>query len=154
MSMSLVINTNTASLNAQRNLSKSQMSLSNAMERLSSGLRINKAADDAAGLSIANRMTTQINGLKQASRNANDGISLASTAEGALSEVTANLQRIRDLAVQAANSTNSYPSATVPAIGFSTSVSMPCSRKNPATSRCRLVGTTTVTASILPASSR
>ena len=105
--MSLVINTNTASLNAQRNLSKSQMSLSNAMERLSSGLRINKAADDAAGLSIANRMTTQINGLKQASRNANDGISLASTAEGALSEVTANLQRIRDLAVQAANSTNS-----------------------------------------------
>jgi flagellin len=105
--MSLVINTNTASLNSQRNLSKSQMSLSTAMERLSSGLRINKAADDAAGLAISNRMTTQINGLTQASRNANDGISLASTAEGALSEVTSNLQRIRELAVQAANSTNS-----------------------------------------------
>jgi len=105
--MSLVINTNTASLNSQRNLSKSSMSLSNAMERLSSGLRINKAADDAAGLAIASRMTTQINGLTQASRNANDGISLASTAEGALSEVTANLQRIRELAVQSANSTNS-----------------------------------------------
>ncbi|MGE0115384.1 MAG: flagellin [Steroidobacteraceae bacterium] len=105
--MSLVINTNTASLNAQRNLSKSQMGLSTAMERLSSGLRINKAADDAAGLAISSRMTTQINGLNQASRNANDGISLASTAEGALSELTANLQRIRELAVQAANSTNS-----------------------------------------------
>lgn len=105
--MSLVITTNTNSLNAQRNLSKSQMNLSSAMERLSSGLRINKAADDAAGLAIASRMTTQINGLTQASRNANDGISLASTAEGALSEVTANLQRIRELAVQAANSTNS-----------------------------------------------
>ena len=77
------------------------------MQRLSSGLRINKAADDAAGLGIASRMTTQINGLNQASRNANDGISLASTAEGALSELTANLQRIRELAVQAANSTNS-----------------------------------------------
>lgn len=105
--MSLVINTNTASLNSQRNLTKSQMSLSTAMERLSSGLRINKAADDAAGLAIASRMTTQINGLTQASRNANDGISLASTAEGALSELTANLQRIRELAVQSANSTNS-----------------------------------------------
>ena len=105
--MSLVINTNSASLNAQRNLTKSQMGLSTAMERLSSGLRINKAADDAAGLAISSRMTTQINGLNQASRNANDGISLASTAEGALSELTANLQRIRELAVQAANSTNS-----------------------------------------------
>lgn len=105
--MSLVINTNSASLNAQRNLSKSQTTLSTAMERLSSGLRINKAADDAAGLAISSRMTTQINGLNQASRNANDGISLASTAEGALSELTANLQRVRELAVQAANSTNS-----------------------------------------------
>jgi flagellin len=105
--MSLVINTNVNSLNSQRNLTKSQMSLSTAMERLSSGLRINKAADDAAGLAIASRMTTQINGLTQASRNANDGISLASTAEGALSELTSNLQRIRELAVQAANSTNS-----------------------------------------------
>jgi flagellin len=83
------------------------MALSTAMERLSSGLRINKAADDAAGLGISTRMTTQISGLNQASRNANDGISLASTAEGALTEVTANLQRIRELAVQAANSTNS-----------------------------------------------
>jgi flagellin len=105
--MSLVINTNIASLNTQRNLSKSSMSLAHAMERLSSGLRINKAADDAAGLGISNRMTTQINGLNQASRNANDGISLASTAEGALAEVTANLQRVRELAVQSANSSNS-----------------------------------------------
>ncbi len=105
--MSLVINTNTASLNAQRNLSKSGMALETSMQRLSSGLRINKAADDAAGLAISSRMTTQINGLNQASRNANDGISLASTAEGALSELSANLQRIRELAVQAANSTNS-----------------------------------------------
>lgn len=105
--MSLVINTNVNSLTAQRNLSKSQMSLSTAMERLSSGLRINSAADDAAGMAISSRMTTQINGLDQASRNANDGISLAQTAEGALTELTSNLQRIRELAVQAANSTNS-----------------------------------------------
>lgn len=105
--MSLVINTNISSLNAQRNLTRSQGTLMTAMERLSSGLRINKAADDAAGLAIAQRMTTQVNGLNQAARNANDGISLAQTAEGALSELTNNLQRIRELAVQSANSTNS-----------------------------------------------
>lgn len=105
--MSLVINTNTMSLNAQRNLSKSNSSLSTSMERLSSGLRINKAADDAAGLAIASRMTTQISGMNQAARNANDGISLAQTAEGALAELTNNLQRIRELAVQAANDSNS-----------------------------------------------
>ncbi len=105
--MSMVINTNTMSLNAQRNLSKSNMSLATSMERLSSGLRINKAADDAAGLAIANRMTTQINGLEPGVAQSNDGISLAQTAEGALAEVTNNLQRIRELAVQSANSTNS-----------------------------------------------
>ncbi|MGC3979881.1 MAG: flagellin [Steroidobacteraceae bacterium] len=105
--MSLVINTNTMSLNAQRNLSKSNSGLSTSMERLSSGLRINKAADDAAGLAIASRMTTQISGMNQAARNANDGISLAQTAEGALQELTNNLQRIRELAVQAANDSNS-----------------------------------------------
>lgn len=105
--MSMVINTNTMSLTAQRNLSKSNSALSTSMERLSSGLRINKAADDAAGLAIASRMTTQIKGMSQAARNANDGISLAQTAEGALAELTNNLQRIRELAVQAANDSNS-----------------------------------------------
>jgi len=105
--MSLMINTNTMSLNAQRNLSASQSSLAEALQRLSSGLRINSAKDDAAGLAIASRMTTQINGLGAATRNANDGISLAQTTEGALQEVTNNLQRIRELAVQAANATNS-----------------------------------------------
>src|ERR1700690_1847834 len=101
--MSMVINTNIASLDAQRNLSNSQMTLSQAMQRLSSGLRINSAKDDAAGLSISQRMTAQINGSDQAARNANDGISLAQTAEGALDQVTSNLQSIRTLAVQAAN---------------------------------------------------
>jgi flagellin len=105
--MSLVINTNTMSLNAQRNLSKSNNTLSTSMERLSSGMRINKAADDAAGLAIASRMSTQITGMNQAARNANDGISLAQTAEGALAELTNNLQRIRELAVQSANDSNS-----------------------------------------------
>jgi flagellin len=105
--MAQVINSNLASLNAQRNLNKSQGSLQTSLQRLSSGLRINSAKDDAAGLAIAERFTTQINGLNQAARNANDGISLAQTAEGALAEVTTNLQRIRELAVQAANSTNS-----------------------------------------------
>jgi flagellin len=105
--MALSINSNVASLNAQRNLGKTQGSLSTAMERLSSGLRINSAKDDAAGLSISNRMTSQIRGLNQASRNANDGISLAQTAEGALSETTNILQRVRELAVQSANATNS-----------------------------------------------
>jgi flagellin len=105
--MALVINTNVMSLNAQRNLTTSAGQLANSLQRLSSGLRINSAKDDAAGLAISNRMTTQINGLNQASRNANDGISLAQTTEGALQEVTNNLQRIRELSVQAANATNS-----------------------------------------------
>jgi flagellin len=105
--MAQVINTNIAALNAQRNLNSSQGSLATSLQRLSSGLRINTAKDDAAGLAIASRFTTQIRGLDQAARNANDGISLAQTAEGALGELTSNLQRIRELAVQAANSTNS-----------------------------------------------
>jgi len=105
--MALVINTNVASLNAQRNLDASQSAASTSLERLSSGLRINSARDDAAGLAIANRFTAQINGLNQAARNSADGISLAQTAEGALQETTNNLQRIRELAVQAANATNS-----------------------------------------------
>ncbi|MGC4028540.1 MAG: flagellin [Steroidobacteraceae bacterium] len=105
--MALVINTNVMSLNAQRNLSTSGSQLATSLQRLSSGMRINSAKDDAAGLAISNRMTTQINGANQAVRNANDGISLAQTTEGALQEVTNNLQRIRELAVQAANSTNS-----------------------------------------------
>ncbi|MEP7311483.1 MAG: flagellin [Pseudomonadota bacterium] len=105
--MALVINTNTMSLNAQRNLSTSAGDLATSLQRLSSGLRINSAKDDAAGLAISERFTTQIRGLTQAARNANDGISLAQTTEGALGEMTNNLQRIRELAVQAANSTNS-----------------------------------------------
>ncbi|MDZ7754720.1 MAG: flagellin [Gammaproteobacteria bacterium] len=105
--MAQVINTNILSLNAQRNLNTSQNALATSLERLSSGLRINNAADDAAGLAISERFTTQINGLNQASRNANDGISLAQTAEAALGEVTQNLQRIRELAVQSVNATNS-----------------------------------------------
>ena len=105
--MALVINTNVMSLNAQRNLSTSGNQLATSLQRLSSGLRINRAKDDAAGLAISDRMTTQISGLNQATRNANDGISLAQTTEGALQEVTNNLQRIRELAVQSANATNS-----------------------------------------------
>ena len=105
--MASIINTNINSITAQRNLSMTQSSLATSMQRLSSGLRINSAKDDAAGLSIAERFTTQIRGLNQASRNANDGISLAQTAEGALAEITSNLQRIRELAVQSGNSTNS-----------------------------------------------
>ncbi len=105
--MALTINTNVASLNAQRNLARSQGDLATSMERLSSGLRINSAKDDAAGLAISDRMTSQIRGLNQASRNANDGISLAQTAEGAMQESTNILQRIRELSVQAANATNS-----------------------------------------------
>ncbi|MGZ3158460.1 MAG: flagellin N-terminal helical domain-containing protein, partial [Burkholderiaceae bacterium] len=105
--MSSIINTNIASLNAQRNLSASQSGLTTALQRLSSGLRINSAKDDAAGLAISQRMTSQINGLDQAARNANDGISLSQTAEGSLSAITDNLQRIRTLSLQAANSTNS-----------------------------------------------
>lgn len=104
--MALTINTNVASLNAQRNLGASQSNLAKSMQRLSSGLRINSAKDDAAGLSISDRMTSQIRGLNQASRNANDGISLAQTAEGAMQESTNILQRMRELAVQSANDSN------------------------------------------------
>ena len=104
--MAIVINTNIASLNAQRNLSTSQLGLNKSMQRLSSGLRINSAKDDAAGLAISDRMTSQIRGLNQAARNANDGISMAQTAEGALGETTNLLQRMRELAVQSANDTN------------------------------------------------
>src|ERR1035437_9656032 len=105
--MSLTINTNINSLVAQNNLNTNQASLATAMQRLSSGLRINSAKDDAAGLSISERMTAQINGSNQAARNANDGISLAQTAEGDLSQISNNLQRMRELAVQSANGTNS-----------------------------------------------
>jgi len=105
--MALTVNTNIASLTAQRNLTSSQNMLSTSLERLSSGLRINSAKDDAAGLAISERFNAQIRGLNQGVRNANDGISLAQTAEGALKEVTSNLQRIRELAVQSANATNS-----------------------------------------------
>ncbi|MCR8913738.1 flagellin [Marinobacter panjinensis] len=105
--MALGINTNVASLSAQNQLQKSQDLSNQALERLSSGLRINSAKDDAAGLAISTRFQSQIRGLDVATRNANDGISLAQTAEGALDEITNNLQRIRDLAVQSANATNS-----------------------------------------------
>jgi flagellin len=105
--MAQVINTNVLSLNAQRNLTTSQSSLATALQRLSSGLRINSAKDDAAGLAISDRFTTQIRGLNQAMRNSSDGISLAQTAESALGELTNNLQRIREIAVQAANASNS-----------------------------------------------
>jgi flagellin len=105
--MAQTINTNIASLNAQHNLDRSQGALQTSLQRLSTGLRINSAKDDAAGLAISDRFTTQIRGLGQAIRNANDGISLAQTGEGALGEITSNLQRIRELAVQASNATNS-----------------------------------------------
>jgi flagellin len=105
--MALSVNTNVASLNAQRNLMGTNRKLNTALQRLSSGYRINSAKDDAAGLAISDRMTSQIRGLTQAARNANDGISLAQTAEGALQETTALLQRMRELAIQSANDTNS-----------------------------------------------
>lgn len=105
--MAQVINTNYLSLVTQNNLNKSQGSLGTAIERLSSGMRINSAKDDAAGQAIVNRFTSNINGLTQASRNANDGISVAQTTEGALNEINTNLQRIRELTVQAKNGTNS-----------------------------------------------
>ncbi len=104
--MSLYVNTNTSSLNAQRQLFNSGNSLDVAFKRLSSGFRINSAADDAAGLQISNRLTSQINGLDQAARNANDGISLAQVAEGAMDEITNSLQRIRTLAIQSQNGIN------------------------------------------------
>jgi len=105
--MPQTINTNLNSLNAQRNLNTSQASLSVSMQRLSSGLRVNSAKDDAAGLAIAERMNAQVRGMNVAIRNANDGISLAQTAEGALGKVSDSLQRMRELAVQARNATNS-----------------------------------------------
>ena len=105
--MAQIINTNIMSLNAQRNLNTSGTSLATTIQRLSSGLRINSAKDDAAGLAISERFSTQIRGMDQAARNANDGISLAQTAEGAMAEIGNNLQRIRELAVQSANATNS-----------------------------------------------
>jgi flagellin len=104
--MAMSINTNVQSLNAQRNLATSQHSLSTTMQRLSSGLRVNSAKDDAAGLAIAERMNAQVRGMNVAVRNANDGVSMAQTAEGALSKVTDALQRMRELAVQARNGTN------------------------------------------------
>src|SRR5471032_2466714 len=105
--MAQVINTNIASLNSQRNLTTSQASLSTSMQRLSSGLRINSAKDDAAGLAISERMNAQVKGMNVAIRNSNDGISMAQTADGALAQVGDSLQRMRELAVQARNSTNS-----------------------------------------------
>jgi flagellin len=105
--MPQTINTNIVSLNAQRNLNASQSSLATSMQRLSSGLRVNSAKDDAAGLAIAERMNTQVRGMNVAIRNANDGISMAQTAEGALGKLAENLQRMRELTVQARNSTNS-----------------------------------------------
>jgi flagellin len=104
--MALTINTNIASLNAQRNLTTSQSSLATSLQRLSSGLRVNSAKDDAAGLAIAEKMNAQVRGMNAAIRNANDAISLAQTAEGALSTIGDALQRMRELAVQAANGTN------------------------------------------------
>jgi flagellin len=105
--MASTINTNVSSLNAQRNLTSSSSSLATSMQRLSSGLRVNSAKDDAAGLAIAERMNAQVKGMNVAIRNANDGISLSQTAEGALSKVGDSLQRMRELAVQARNATNS-----------------------------------------------
>ena len=110
--MASIINTNISSLTAQRNLGVSQAALATSMARLSSGLRINSAKDDAAGLAISERMTAQVRGVSQAARNANDGISLAQTAEGDLAQISNNLQRIRELAVQAANGTNSSSDRT------------------------------------------
>lgn len=104
--MSMYINTNVSSLNAQRNLTNTNKSLDTSYTRLASGLRINSAKDDAAGLQISNRLTSQINGLDQGNRNANDGISIAQTAEGAMDEVTTMLQRMRTLAQQSANGSN------------------------------------------------
>jgi flagellin len=110
--MSQVINTNLASLNAQRNLNSTQNQLSTSIQRLSSGLRVNSAKDDAAGLAIANRMDAQARGMNVAVRNANDGISLAQTAEGALGKVGDMLQRMRELAVQSANASNTSTDRT------------------------------------------
>ena len=105
--MALIVNSNIASINAQRHLSRSTLALSKSLERLSSGLRINKAGDDAAGLAISEGLRSQIRGLNQAVRNSNDGLSVVGTAEGSIEESTNILQRMRELAVQAANDTNS-----------------------------------------------
>ena len=105
--MPQTINTNLNSLNAQRNLNMSQSSLATSMQRLSSGMRVNSAKDDAAGLAIAERMNAQVRGMNAAVRNANDGISLAQTSEGSLGKVADALQRMRELAVQSANASNS-----------------------------------------------
>lgn len=110
--MALYVNSNISSLNSQRNMANSTKSLDTSYQRLASGLRINSAKDDAAGLQISNRLTSQINGLDQGNRNANDGISLAQTAEGAMDEVSNMLQRMRTLAVQAASDTNSADDRT------------------------------------------
>jgi flagellin len=110
--MPMTINTNVVSLNAQRNTSASQMSLSTSMQRLSSGLRVNSAKDDAAGLAIADRMNAQVKGMNVAVRNANDAISLAQTAEGAIGKLSDMVQRMRELAVQSANGTNTTADRT------------------------------------------
>src|SRR5687768_427767 len=110
--MAAIINTNVIALNAQRNLNSSQNALATSLQRLSSGMRINSAKDDAAGLAISERMSSQIRGLNQAARNANDGISMSQTAEGALGEIGNNLQRIRELAVQSRNASNSVSDRT------------------------------------------
>ncbi|MCE9853356.1 flagellin N-terminal helical domain-containing protein, partial [Shewanella chilikensis] len=110
--MAITVNTNVTSLKAQKNLNGANNQLQTSMERLSSGLRINSAKDDAAGLQISNRLTSQINGLDVAQRNANDGISIAQTAEGAMQESTNILQRMRDLSLQSANGSNSAEDRT------------------------------------------
>ncbi|GAB5991754.1 flagellin [Aeromonas enteropelogenes] len=110
--MAMFINTNVSSLNAQRNLMNTNKTLDTSYQRLSSGLRINSAKDDAAGLQISNRLTSQVNGLNQGNRNANDGISLAQTAEGAMEEITGMLQRMRTLAQQSANGSNNTSDRT------------------------------------------
>jgi flagellin len=110
--MAMTINTNLASLNAQTNLNTSQSSMTTSLQRLSSGLRINSAKDDAAGLSISERMTSQIRGLDQAARNANDAISLTQTAEGNLSQISSVLQRMREIAVQSASDSNTATDRT------------------------------------------
>src|ERR1700757_4254489 len=112
--MSLILNTNIASLNAQNNLSGSQAQLSQSLQRLSSGLRINSAADDAAGLAISQQFTTQINGTNQAVRNANDAVSEAQTTAGALNTIVNNLQSIRTLAVESANGSENHHDARPP----------------------------------------
>src|ERR1051325_152896 len=110
--MGLVVNTNLSSLNAQRNLDATGIQMNKAMQRLSSGMRINSAADDAAGLAIATRLGSQVRGVNQAQRNANDGIAMLQTAEGALSEVTNIVTRIKELSVQSANGSNSSTDRT------------------------------------------